>query len=55
MKALKSTSRWQGRGGDRASEGQVFAPAKPAFPPSMAVKPKGRRMLVRHEPHHSRY
>ncbi len=34
MKAFKSTSRGQGRLGDQPSEGQVFAPAKPAFPPS---------------------
>ncbi len=38
MKALKSTSRGQGRLGEQPSEGQVFAPAKPAFPPSMVVK-----------------
>ncbi len=61
MKALKSTSRWQGCQVDRASEGLVlvlgncmlhcfnklhppFNDAKPAFPPSMAVKD---RVLIR--------
>jgi hypothetical protein len=34
-----TTSEWQGLIREERSEGQVYAPAKPAFPPSLAVKP----------------
>ncbi len=48
-----TTSEWQGLIREERSEGQVYAPAKPAFPPSLAVKPDAKLRADEQE-HHMR-
>ncbi|MDP0560840.1 MAG: hypothetical protein QS721_00335 [Candidatus Endonucleobacter sp. (ex Gigantidas childressi)] len=50
---MLTTSEWQGRYREVVSEGQFFAPAKPAFPPSLAVKPLAKLRADEQE-HHTR-